>query len=112
MVDDQSQPGSPSTGAGFTRRGVMVGAGASAVALAAGFGVGRATADDGDSGSPKKKVKIARPPVQPLARSQPPTAVLDGDLVLCIGGSGVGGSLASCQVFDPHKNEWYDASPL
>src|SRR3954466_4613115 len=103
MVDDQSQPGSPSTGAGFTRRGVMVGAGASAVALAAGFGIGRTTADDGDSNSTFKNVKIDRTPVQPLARSQHATAVLDGDLVLCIGGTGVGGSLASCQVFDPHK---------
>ena len=102
----------------YSRRAVLTAmvAGA-AVAGAAGVGVGSVFGDEedegrSDAGGSAGAFKLDRTPVAPLARSQHATAVLTGGLVLCIGGISPNGTLASCQVYDPDEDEWYDAAPL
>jgi hypothetical protein len=51
-------------------------------------------------------------PVEPLPRAQHAACLLPGNLVLMIGGVGVGGTLASCQIYDVDRDVWYDAAPL
>ncbi len=102
----------------YTRRSVL-GAMAVGAVVAGAAGVGATTLLDDDERSQAtgaeglaSTVKIDRTAVAPLARSQHATALLEGGLVLCIGGLSPSGTLASCQVYDPEKNEWYDAAPL
>jgi hypothetical protein len=123
-VDAPESPESPEDGsrdlavtARFTRR-TVIGAMAATAAVAGGAGVaaGKMWADDGGSGavpaSSSRTVKIDRTPVTPFPRAQHATALLAGGLVLCIGGVSPDGTLASCQVYNPENDEWYDASPL
>jgi hypothetical protein len=107
---DEEDGGGP---ARYSRRAVLGAMAASAVvAGVAGAGVAAAV-DDDDAGEPAGSApKIDRTPVAPLPRSQHATALLAGGLVLCIGGASPDGTLASCQVYDPDEDEWYDAAPL
>ena len=97
----------------YTRRGVLTAVTGTAVAAGlVGFGT-RMAVDADDNGAPGSvAIKLDRTAVEPLARSRHATALLPGGLVLCIGGEGTGGTLASCQVFDSDTGEWYDAAPL
>ena len=107
MAEDESGP------ARYSRRAVL-GAMAASAAVAGVAGAGIATAvDDGAAGEAAKPAPtFDRTAVTPLPRSQHATALLTGGLVLCIGGVSPDGTLASCQVYDPDKDEWYDAAPL
>ena len=97
----------------YSRRAVL-GAVVATAAVAGVAGAGIASAvDDESEGEPALPApKFDRTPVTPLPRSQHATAVLAGGLVLCIGGVSPDGTLASCQIYDPDKDEWYDAAPL
>jgi hypothetical protein len=50
--------------------------------------------------------------VDPLPRTQHSSCLLQGNLILVVGGFGIGGGLVSCQIFDPNDGRWYDAAPL
>ena len=116
MADEEGGTASPVR---VSRRGVLVGGAATVAALGAGVGIGRSTAvDDGDRAGGRgvevatSKLKFERVAVEPLPRSQHATAVTSDGLILCIGGVSANGELASCQVYDPESEEWYDAAPL
>lgn len=50
--------------------------------------------------------------VEPFPRVDHATCLLPGGLILVIGGTGIGGALASCQIYDASDDTWYDAAPL
>jgi hypothetical protein len=56
--------------------------------------------------------KDPRPKVQPIARYGHATALLQTGWVLVIGGLTEQGTLASCQIYDPNGDCWYEAAPL
>lgn len=97
------------------RRGLLAGGAGLAVLLSG------CTSDDPDSsvrpGGPApaqraRSAALSTEAVAPLARSEHASALLGGGLVLVIGGRGIGGELASCQVLDPADGTWVDAAPL
>ncbi|HSI72452.1 MAG TPA: kelch repeat-containing protein [Fimbriimonas sp.] len=56
--------------------------------------------------------KQPRDKVQPIARYGHSTALLQTGWVLVIGGLTEDGTLASCQIYDPNGDCWYEAAPL
>lgn len=96
------------------RRGLLAGGAGLAVLLSG------CTTEDTDavrSGGPApaqraRSATLSTQPVTPLARSEHASALIGGGLVLVIGGRGIGGELASCQVLDPADGTWVDAAPL
>ena len=85
-----------------------------ALALAAGTGLAGSlsplhAAAKGKGKHPDKKGLTA---VEPLARVDHATCLLPGGRILVVGGTGIGGALASCQIYDVNDDTWYDAAPL
>ena len=101
-----------------SRRAFLAGAGTGLAATMAGCRGGSSPAGAAPSptsvGASAAAVApaVLATPALPFARSQHATALLDGGLVLLIGGLSPSGMLASCQVLDPNDGSWYDAAPL
>ncbi|MBL9114582.1 MAG: twin-arginine translocation signal domain-containing protein [Verrucomicrobiaceae bacterium] len=87
-----------------------------ALALAAGTGLAaslsplHAAGKGHDKGKHHDKKGLTA--VEPFARVDHATCLLPGGRILVVGGTGVGGALASCQIYDVNDDTWYDAAPL
>jgi len=50
--------------------------------------------------------------VEPIPRTQHSSCLIHGNLVLVVGGLGIGGGMVNCQIYDPDRDAWYEAAPL
>lgn len=94
-------------GARVSRRAVVAGAGGVLVASSL-----AAQDEPEEAGADFRLGPRRRRRAAPLPRADHATALLPGGLVLVIGGVGIDGTLASCQIYDPDDDRWYDAAPL
>lgn len=82
------------------------------VGLVAGLGLIDGALANSPAPTPKALQRGRRAAVEPLARVDHSMCLLPGNLVLVIGGQGIGGNLVSCQIYDPDTDLWFDAAPL